>query len=308
MDRMSFAVFLAASTAASVAQAVPFLSVSDSYANNVWVPPVACLADTSTVPTPACLPWITTLTGPPAGFRLSRQNSVPGANGFTSATSFDNGVLTAGAEGVGMRDLTARSQFVETYTYVGPASTPLLVPFKIDRFRLGTNSLAPLDLQTAQMTITIDITASSILTNVATLNWQAQSDSVAAATFTPAPTPVAGVTLAPGFLLFAGVTTPNTTTSVTGPGGIMMVDLGTFAVGQTFTLDYRMACQAFGSGAGSSFCIVGDPFSIPSGPGFNLMGLATPVPEPATWALFAVGLGVCGTALRKHRATLPRAT
>ena len=125
-------------------------------------------------------------------------------------------------------------------------------------------------------------------------------------TLTRAPTPVAGVTLAAGFLSFAGVTTPNTVTSVNGPGGFMMVDLGSFAVGQLFTLDYGMACRAFGSGAGSSFCIVGDPFAIPSGSGFDLMGLATPVPEPATWALLVVGLGICGTALRDRRATVPR--
>ena len=306
MVRWSFAVLLAASTAAPAALAVPFLSVSDSYANNIWVPPAACLADTSTLPSPACTPSITTLTGPPAGFRLNRTNTAPGAGAFTRATSFDNGVLTAGAEGSGTKNIAARSQFVESYNYVGPASTPFLVPFKIDRFSLGTTSFFPGDLQTAQMTITIDITTNSILTNVATLDWKAQSDSVTAFTLTPAPTPVAGVTLAAGFLSFAGVTTPNTATSVIGPGGVMMVDLGSFAVGQSFTLDYRMACRTVGSGAGSSFCIVGDPFAIPSGPGFDLMGLATPVPEPATWALLVVGLGICGTALRDRRATVPR--
>ena len=306
MVRWSFAVLLAASTAAPVALAVPFLSVSDSYANNIWVPPAACLADTSTLPSPACAPSITTPTGPPAGFRLSRTNAAPGASGFSRSSAFDNGVLTTSVEGTGPKDVAARSQFVETYNYVGPANTPLVVPFKIDRFRLGTTSSALGDLQTAQMAITIDITTNSILTNVATLNWKAQSDSVNAFTLTPAPTPVAGVTLAAGFLSFAGVTTPNTVTSVNGPGGIMIVDLGSFAVGQSFTLDYRMACRAFGSGAGSSFCLVGDPFAIPSGPGFDLTGLATPVPEPATWALLAVGLGICGAALRDRRATVPR--
>ena len=91
MRRWSFAVLLAASTAAPVALAVPFLSVSDSYANNLWVPPAACLADTSTLPSLACTPSITTLTGPPAGFRLNRTNTAPGAGAFTRAASFDYG-------------------------------------------------------------------------------------------------------------------------------------------------------------------------------------------------------------------------
>jgi hypothetical protein len=306
MVRWSFTVLLAAITAAPAAQAVPFLSVSDSYASNAWAPPAACLADTNTAPSLACAPSVTTLIGPPSGFRLNRPNTAPGASGFSSATAFDNGVLTAGVEGLGIKDIVSRSQFVETYNYIGPPNTPLLVPFKINRFGLGTNSLTAGDLQTAQMTITIDIITNSILTNVATLNWQAQSNAVIASTSTPAPTPVAGVTLAPGFLNFAGVTVPNTITSVIGPGGIMLVDLGTFTVGQTFTLDYRMGCRALGSGAGSSFCIVGDPFEAPTGPGFDLMGLATPVPEPSTWALLVVGLGICGTALRNRGARAPR--
>lgn len=109
---------------------------------------------------------------------------------------------------------------------------------------------------------------------------------------TPAPTPVAGVTLPPGFLAFAGVTVPDTSARLFGPGGPMLVDLGAFTTGQTFTLRYRMTCRVRGTGSGSSFCLVGDPFSVPSGPGFDLGGLAVPavVPTPAGLALFGLGL------------------
>jgi hypothetical protein len=288
--------------AGAAAQAAPVLQVDDSYTNNVWVPPAACAAGTSVVPGPGCAPAITSLVGPPAGFRLNRANTAPGGQSFTRAVAFDNGVLVAGVESAGVENVIARSQFVETYNYIGPANTPFLVPFKIDRFSLATNSSGIGDLQRARMLITIDITTNSVLTNVATLDWQALSDSVNAFTLTPPPTPISGVTLAPGFLAFAGVTVPNSATFIQGPGGVMTVDLGSFATGQAFTLDYRMSCETFGSGAGLAFCGVGDPFSIPTGPGFDMMGLATAaVPEPATWGLLVIGFGLCGSALRRRR-------
>lgn len=305
MIRGIIAALLLAAAAAPMAQAAPILRVADNQTNNAWAPPANCLGGTGVVTSPACVPSITTVTGSPAGYQLNRVNTAPGAFSFTRASAFDNGVLTAGVESQGVEKVVARSRFIENYIYGGPANTPFLVPFKIDRFNLATNSSGFGDLQTARMLITIGVTTNSIFTAVATLDWRAQSNSVSAFTLTPAPTPVAGVTLAPGFLAFAGVTTPNSATSIVGPGGIMLVDLGSFATGQAFKLDYRMSCQTSGNGPGSAFCLVGDPFAIPTAPGFDLLGLATPtgqVPEPATWAMFVVGFGLGGAMLRRRRA------
>ena len=85
----------------------------------------------------------------------------------------------------------------------------------------------------------------------------------------------------------------------------MAVDLGAFTTGQLFTLDYKMSCLASGTGAGSSFCRVGDPFSIPSGPGFDLQGLAAPVggvPEPSSWIVLIAGFGLVGGTARRRTA------
>lgn len=299
MSRRTVAAFILAVVLAPAAQAAPSLRVSDTYASNAWTPPVACIAGTSLAPGPGCAPSVTVVTGTPSGYKLSRQKSTASANGFTSATSLDTGVLVASVEGVGVRDITARARFTETYIYSGP-STPFLVPFHIDRFALGTSSSGIGDLQQAQMLITIDILSGSVLTNVATLDWRASSDSTSAFTSTLAPTLLAGVALVPGFLTFAGVTTPNSQTSITGLGGAMTVDLGTFTAGQAFTLDYRMTCRSTGTGPGSSFCRVGDPFTIPSGPAIGLGGFANAVPEPDSWAMFIGGLGVIGFAMRRR--------
>ena len=306
MIGLRIAALLLVAAVAPMAQAAPTVLVSDSYGNNVFAPPAVCFAGTSLTPPAGCAPAITTIVGPPAGFRLNRSNTAPGAYGFSRATAYDNGVLTAGAESSGVEQIAAASQFVNSYTYVGPASTSYLVPFNITRFGLATTSSGIGDLQRARMQITIDITTNSVTTNVATLDWLAQSNSVTAFTLTPAPTPIAGVSLAPGFLAFAGVTAPNSATSIIGPGGAMTVDLGSFATGQAFTLDYRMSCRTFGSGAGSAFCNVGDPFAIPTGPGFDLGGLATPVPEAATWAMLVIGFGLAGAAQRARRAGVAR--
>jgi hypothetical protein len=302
MSRRALAVFILAGGLASMAQAAPVLRVADSYANNLWAPPLACVAGTGLTPGPGCAPSVTTITGTPSGFRLGRTRTTGTANGFTASTSLDNGVLAASVEGSGVRNVVARARFIENYTYAGPASTPFLVPFHIDRFSLGTSSSAIGDLQQAQMLITINIISNNVLTNVATLDYRASSNSTTAFTSTLPPTPLTGVSLVPGFLAFAGVTVANSQTFVTGPGGAMTVDLGTFAAGQAFKLDYRMSCRSTGTGAGSSFCRVGDPFTIPSGPGFNLAGLATPsnVPEPATWAMLIIGFGAVGLAMRRR--------
>ncbi len=310
MIRWTIAALVIAGATAQAAFAAPILRVADNQTANAWTPPAACSAGTGLPPSAACVPAITTITGSPSGFRLNRVNTAPGAQTFTRASSFDNGVLTAGAESSGVENVVASSRFIETYNYVGPANTPYLVPFKIDRFSLGTSSSAVGDLQRARMLITIGITTNNVFTNVATLDWRGQSNGFGAFTLTPAPTPVAGVTLAPGFLAFAGVTSPNFATALNGPGGIMTVDLGSFAVGQSFKLDYRMSCRTVGTGAGNAFCNVGDPFAIPTGPGFDLLGLATPsgsaVPEPATWAMFVIGFGFGGGLLRARRSKAAR--
>ena len=304
MMRSTIAALVIATGCASAGEAAPMLQVSDSYAANVWAPPTACVAGTAVVPSPGCAPSITTIVTPPTGYRINRTNTAPGGQAFTRALALDNGVLAAGVEASGVESVVARARFVETYRYIGTANAPFLVPFTIDRFSLATNSGGVGLLQTARMLINIDVTTNSITTTVATLDYQAQSDSVTAFTLTPAPSPLSGVTLTPGFLAFAGVTIPNVSTAINGPGGIMTVDLGTFAVGQAFTLDYRMSCRTSGTGPGGAFCNVGDPFAIPTGPGFDLFGQATPVPEVATWLMMIVGFGSVGATLRARRAAL----
>jgi uncharacterized protein (TIGR03382 family) len=292
----AFAAFLCASSV----HAAPILNVSDSYAGNVWPGPTSC----ANPPSGPCAPSVTFIPGPPAaGWRLVRsQPSVPAnANGFSGASAYDNGVLTAIVEGLGPLNVAAQSRFRETYSFVGPPTANYIVPFHIDRFSLSTNSSGPADLRRSRLRI--DILVNNV--SVASLNYYAQSrfDGNLANDFTltPAPVPVAGVTLPGGFLSFAGVTTPDVSTSIFGPGGPMLVDLGAFTTGQIYTLDYRMRCRTRGPGAGSGFCQIGDPFSIPSAPGFDLGGLSVPTetPTPATLALF--GLGALGLGLARRR-------
>ncbi len=279
--------------------AAPVLTVADTNSGNTWTAPAACLGGTGVTVSIACAPAITALSGPPSGYKLSRANGATAANSVGSASAFDNGVLTARVERVGVGTAIARSQFVQTYTYVGPSNTPYVVPFTITRLTLTTNSAAPGDVEQARLLVGIDVTSGATTTAVATLDWLGQSDSASAFTLTPAPTPVLGVSLAPGFLAPPTII-PNTGTVIFGVGGVMLVDLGTFTTGQIFTLDYRMACRVSGTAAGSSYCSVGDPFTIPSGPGFDLLGLATPFPEPTTWSLLIVGFAALGVAVRRR--------
>lgn len=300
----SAGVVLVALLSAHAAQAVPTLSVSDSYTNNVWTGPATCLAGTGSPPSPPCAPAITAVAGPPSGFKLQRANTAPGAQGSSMAHAFDNGVLRAGTEGGGQKLIRATARFVEAYVYGGP-STPYIVPFTVTPFRLGANSSGVGDTQAARMRINIRVTTLSGTSTVADLQYTAYANSVTAFAAVPAPVPVAGVTLPPGFVSIASVVVPNSVAVIGGPGGSMAVDLGTFTAGQVFKLDYRMSCLSYGSGSGSAYCRVGDPFSIPSGSGFDLGGLsvgASAVPEPAAWGMLLIGFGAIGALARRRSA------
>ena len=100
----------------------------------------------------------------------------------------------------------------------------------------------------------------------------------------------------PDVLVFTGGTFSNGGTfaigGVSGVGSSIQVDsTGMLQGAQTLTLQGRLNSSGIPDG-GNSFARVGGSLT--------LTAVAAVVPEPATWALFILGFGVIGSALRRR--------
>jgi hypothetical protein len=81
------------------------------------------------------------------------------------------------------------------------------------------------------------------------------------------------------------------------------LEVGTFGPGDVlaFTFAY-FASASTGFGETGIFAAIGDPFNLTDGGGRFELQVGAPVPEPATWALFAVGLLALSFGVRARRA------